>query len=560
MKKLITLMLCISAFVIIANAKTLYVNAATGSDGNNGTSWITAYKTIAFAQAHGGINAGDNLWIAGGSTYSIPSAASNLTAQSISLSQWSYNWYGGFKGDETSLSQRPLADNDGNGIVEPWEFQYPTVLSFTLSSDASAFNGGNGDFNGFTMSATAALTTRFNFVYTIATGTKFSNNIVKNNTVTLSATSSASDTFWPFIKMQGTVNNCLFEKNTITVNNTINAYCWPFIWVANSTTASFGTKFSNSIIRNNKVTVNYTSSAATTNSGTRGMILGIAEASKTAGLPTVVANCVFNNNEMIYVPSSGNASGTKLWNGSTIYMAGSNGVASADSLINCTLVNNKGTLMYNGGLFISNDATAYHYVYNNVLYNNKNFDGTGTFVSNMYNSATTGQGIISNNITNGGAISNTSTQIVNQDNTLDAVTNKPNFKTPTTTLGNTTDNSSETSYWSITSGSYLIAKGITTSNLRDKNGIPFATNPSVGAYEYNATNGISQVKNITDIVLCSKGRILSKIESNIIVYNFKGIEVWSGHMTIGQEVKLQPGTYIVESLTNNGKAVQKVVL
>lgn len=37
--------------------------------------------------------------------------------------------YGGFAGNEKNINERPKVDRNGNGNIEPWEFQYETVLS-----------------------------------------------------------------------------------------------------------------------------------------------------------------------------------------------------------------------------------------------------------------------------------------------------------------------------------------------------------------------------------------------------------------------------------------------
>lgn len=133
------------------------------------------------------------------------------------------------------------------------------------------------------------------------------------------------------------------------------------------------------------------------------------------------------------------------------------------------------------GLYLGNsDANSHHFVYNNVFYNN--YDETTLSVKNIYIDSSTGVGAFSNNYTNGGVI-DARGEIVNGDNT--PYTNSPNFKKPTSLIGNTTDLSFETSYWSINTGSYLIGKGAAVAGLsRDKDNNFYASPRAVGAYEY----------------------------------------------------------------------------
>jgi len=494
MKKLITLIISISVFAFMVNAKTVYVNATTGSDLNNGSTWAFALKTIPYALTVASTS-GDNLWIAGG-TYAIPGTST--------FTQGNTNMYGGFSGNEGYLSSRPKSDLDGNGIVEPWEFTNATVLTFNVT-DMSAITYTGAAFDGFTLSATATFNNNQNaVVYAMTVWTwGFANNTIKNNNLTFSA-NTASGGYYPFFRAYGTVNNCLFEKNTVTVNASQFAYINPFICVNSSYNITIGTKFLNSVIRNNKVTVDYSTAASGTNTyGVRGLIMSVAggmnpttATANTGGLPTTVANCVITNNEMVFIPG---VASSPLSDGAVIGLntAGSyNSIKqpTTDSIINCTVANNKGNRTNNCGMYMLSEATpslSYHYVINNVFYNNQRaWNGTSYSVNNMVQNNALNAGLISNNFTDGGGLTNTTGQIVNQDNTLG--TNLPKFKNPTITYGNTTDGTTELSNWSLNLGSYLIGKGIVTSRLKDKNGVSFATLPAVGAYEFVSNGPASQ--------------------------------------------------------------------
>jgi len=490
MKKLITLLLSISVFVTMSSAKTVYVKATTGNDSNSGLTWETAVKSIPYALTVASTS-GDNLWIAGG-TYIIPGTSTFTQGNATGM-------YGGFSGNETTLSARPTSDLDGNGIVEPWEFTNATMLTFNVT-DKSAITFTGAAFNGFTLSATATMNDNQTVcVYGMNDWTNFVNNTVKNNNLTFSVNTDHGG-YYPFFKASGTVNNCLFEKNKITVNASQFAYICPFITVNPSYHSNMGTKFLNSIIRNNTVTVDYSTAASGTNSyGARALIMNVqggmnptAAIGNKGGLATTVANCIIHNNEMIYIP--GDAAG-QLYDAATLVMGASlsywDGNANVkqpttDSIINCTVANNKGIRMNNCGINIMSDATSYHYIINNVFYNNQSATKETNFkVSNMAQNNSQNAGLISNNFTDGGGLSNSSKQVVKQDNTLGTGTNLPNFKSPTITVGNTTDHSSEVSNWTLTTGSYLIGKGIITTRSSDKIGATFVIPRAIGAFEYN---------------------------------------------------------------------------
>lgn len=558
MKKLIFTfsILAVSACVF---AKTVYVNAKTGSDTNDGSSWATALKSLSAANSSSKTTTGDNIWVAGGSTYTITSATSSTTTTSTSFYQGDKNWYGGFAGTETSLSQRPVSDLDGNGITEPWEFQNATVFSLTLT-DATGIVFGAGEFNGITLSATATYNARFNYVYALNASTVFTNNIVKNNTVTLNMiTGGTYDTYYPFFRSRGNATNNLFEKNTVTING-LSYYCYPCISIENSTSATIGTKFINNVVRNNKVKIDYTNSIATSNSVIRGLIINVLPAKNSEGLPTTVANCVIHNNEMEYVPSGGNASGATLTAGSTISISTQNSVTCTDSVINCTVANNKGIRIKNAGIYVGNDAFSYHYILNNVFYNNHNTsDGLTFTIDNMSGSITANIGMISNNLTNGGGLTNVADKIFNQDNTLDV--NSPSFVNPTITYGLTTDYSAELSNWSIGSSSYLIGKGTSVSGrIADKAGNPFATVRAAGAYEYKNVSGVKPFGTNTLIPLTNiNEKVLVNVSGFLSIYQIDGKFVFSKNVLKGEVFNMEHnGIYLVQLKVENKIYSQKI--
>ena len=124
MNKIITYLLCFAVFAVNAYGTNYYVDS-NGNDTNDGLSWETAVKTLGKAGELS--TTGDNVYVKSG-TYSFTGTFAFGNA----------SYYGGFNGNEASPSERLLTDNDGNGITEPWEFQYPTLLSTTYNN-GSAF-------------------------------------------------------------------------------------------------------------------------------------------------------------------------------------------------------------------------------------------------------------------------------------------------------------------------------------------------------------------------------------------------------------------------------------
>ncbi|MEI8086357.1 MAG: hypothetical protein WCG93_09095 [Paludibacter sp.] len=486
MKKITLLMLCIVTFISFANAATInvYVDPAKTDDSGDGLAWATAKQTITAAWTAAQLNAGfDNILVKGG-TFNL-SAALAIGA--------SENYYGSCKGDETSAAGRPLKDNDGNGIIEPWEFEFPTVLNFTLNANALSLPNSSINFNGFTITQTG--TNASGGIRTVTLGNAsatFANNTIKNCNLTVSMPSASIASV--LLKALGNVSNCLIENNTVTVNAAFDGSL--YLVEAAVATAVPGTKILNSIIRNNKFNINYTSAGTLNNGNARGLILHVSPGT-VANAYTTVSNCVINNNEMVYTPSGSGVAAT-MSNAATVAL--NNAATSTDSIINCTIVNNKGTKIKSAGLNIISVATTSHYVMNNVCWNNEN-DGA---VSNITGGITVG--LIANNYTNGGFTWDAAkpTIIYGNSSSLDAVTNTPNFKTPTTKVGNTTDGTSELSDWSLTPGSYLSGKGVVTSRLKDKAGFTFVTPRSVGSYQsqnedttvtFNANGAVSTYTN-----------------------------------------------------------------
>lgn len=468
MNKIITYLLCFAVFAVNAYGTNYYVDS-NGNDTNDGLSWETAVKTLGKAGELS--TTGDNVYVKSG-TYSFTGTFAFGNA----------SYYGGFNGNEASPSERLLTDNDGNGITEPWEFQYPTLLSTTYNNgSAFTFPSASITFNGFTFTHVATRTTA-GTLRTVNIPAAFP-GVFENNTIkdcVLSATMTAS-IGGMLMTASGVVKNCLFENNQTSCSSTAD------VAVMLGVDALINSKISNCVFRNNKATANW-SIGTSANANLRGFVLNMAP-SNTATDKNTVKNCLFYNNEAVFVGNTGNPTST---NGAIVALSSFSASASTDSIINCTFANNKSTSMKTAGLNVIKSGTAVKWVLNNAFWNNK-LDGN---VKNLQIGTSLASGYIGNNIMNGGGVAGATgaipTNTYCKDNLIDLSNNNadsedtkaPRFKTPTTVVGNTNDGSVALAVWTLEPNTYLFAKGVATTVTKDKAGVNFAATPSVGAYEY----------------------------------------------------------------------------
>ena len=111
-KRLLMALMCLAVFALSSNAKVIYVSYS-GSNTNDGTSWSKAYLTPDTAKVRA--LAGDEIWVLGDAdglegynVYTFTSSTPGAGKEAFQTGD--VNWYGGFKGDETSLNQRQLID------------------------------------------------------------------------------------------------------------------------------------------------------------------------------------------------------------------------------------------------------------------------------------------------------------------------------------------------------------------------------------------------------------------------------------------------------------------
>ena len=461
-------MLCIMFLLSgTIHATKYYVDLVNGNDGSSGANWDNARLTLASAATLGAswdsILVKGNTWTTN-ATFAFPA---------------SRKYFGSCAGSEIFPSQRPMSDNDLNGIIEPWEFTNATVMSSTFTGNAFTYPNSGITVDGFTFTQTQNALTANNRTLTLGyTSNVLVNSIIKD--CNLTATVSASP-FAMVLSCGGSVSNCLIEKNTVSVATSGGTDCniQPIIGVN-------GGIFSNNIVRNNKANLDF-SGGTSGLSNTRGLILMITPS--TTQNTSLVSNCVIHNNEVYF---KGNTN-TSLSNGAIVAMHNSP-LLSYAYLYNCIIANNKATAFLGHtaacwGLKViyAGTNTVAHNVYNNVFWNNT---GTTGAVGAVTAGTQAGYGVLTNNVGNGGTILNNTSPNGSNLSDLAATntgTSAPYFNTPTTTAGNLSDGTVEKSVWSINnSSSYLAAKGATIATLTtDKAGNTYSTTPSraAGAYE-----------------------------------------------------------------------------
>ncbi|HBY53538.1 MAG TPA: hypothetical protein DEH15_13990 [Marinilabiliales bacterium] len=554
MKKLFTSILCLTIFTSMAHATIYYVNPSAGSDSNDGLTWNTSLSTIAAATGLATANPGvDDVYIKGENFFfDAPLAVGNSQE----------NYYGSFKGDETSPAQRPHIDIDGNGVAEPWEFEFPTILKFETNTNALTLPNQDIQFDGFTITHIGTHETAHMRTVTLGnTLARFWNNTIKDCNLSMPILASSSNSRSVIMKSFGSIKNCLFENNTILATRAVTNGAFQLIEVNGSGSAPSltppGTKFTNNVIRNNKVTADFSASTVGT-VNVRGMILNI-DPSATPDTYTTVSNCLIHNNEIEMIT---NASFPTT---SASLVCINNTASGKDSVINNTIANNKGINVKTAGLSMIIATTSENVVLNNALWNNQVGDVQNNIIIAGGIANLSAVSSFKSNINSGGVsgLEENGTNIVNNLSDLSSGNtgaNAPLFKNPSSAIGITTDFSAETSNWRINLGSYLIGKGVATTSLKDKDGMPFLSPRSVGAFEYYLNSGVQGQKNTNEFVFASNGALFSKVEGRIQVIGIDGKTMKNEIVAAGQSLRLPSGIYIVSLTTDQESYISKVVL
>jgi len=142
--------------------------------------------------------AGDEIWIAGGTYVTDPSATLPTAAAAVAITvKNGVNIYGGFAGNETSVSQRAKGEN-------PWDFTNATILT------------------GNNVSTTPGYTSTPGLKFGTLTGATIVDGLTLQNYVRNGANSpGCAVTMVQYAVMQ----NCIIKDNLLTFNGTANGGC-----------------------------------------------------------------------------------------------------------------------------------------------------------------------------------------------------------------------------------------------------------------------------------------------------------------------------------------------
>jgi hypothetical protein len=497
-------------------------------------------------------------------------------ATSVTVDSKVLNIYGGFQGTESSAANRQRDDLDKNGIIEPWEFIYPTRIiggrfkATPLSFTVLKVSGGTSSdvrIDGITVDEGLCLGNGNPAGVNISGKCTFINSVVRNcrvynstGEVNANAPGGICSTVSDAVVDGCLIENC--EAQASQLNSTSRAgQC------RGGGAYISGGVLQNSVIRNNRIIYNMNRAPENTYPVSLNPYMfgaGIYSTLRTSK----VSNCLIANNEArVFNWNTVNVASTIVIRGGGI--ANENG----GQIINNTIVNNRATVLdlagnvvatassagQGAGLFVqnSNTATSYdNYVINNVFWGNSAPGTSITYQSvrltvNVTN--VTPQPLIqyANNITPQAiSISATTAPYYAEANKYidlaainTAATNASQFKMPSSFAGAVWGNVAQASLdslssitkgnWSILSGSYLIAKGTVLFNTpsTDISGAGRDMNsPSVGAYEaliYSTPTSINELKK-SDLVYRCENKLFNLEKGDMItVFDVSGRKIES---------------------------------
>lgn len=589
-KRLFAALLCFAAFALVANAKTIYVSY-DGNNLNNGLTWATAVLSIDTAKVRAA--AGDQIWIKGDadglSGYNSYSRTSTEAGQGKeSLSFGDMDVYGGFKGDETNVSQRQLVDADGNGIVEPWEFKYPTRVIFELSNGARAFVCGGQTNTRVVDGLEFWMPTNYDFSTVTAEVQMFviGNNVLfRKNTIRDGYIKSNNTSLRPYVWNKGRMEYCLFQNNTVTglFSGTTDIQFSPLIEILHQQKLTDVTPgIIGCVIRNNKSVADFSNSTLSSLAGRqRGLLIYINLHDPAKGAPSLIANNLIYNNECSYIKSATSPATT---NGGLFGTGFNNGSGpSSVYIINNTIANNKTSNLGANLMLINAGATYYSNIINNVYFKNvKSLNGStvdpttveiassNSILGNIFNNYATGKSYYNNPAAPKRIAGNVTFETGANDKAL--------FVNPTTTAGALSDDSYLKANWSLQTGSFLVGKGVAANqndtvaaalaaNTKDFSGRMFATFRAVGAFEEGSVSIVTPPTGINNpiirdvnFVLLANGGIKLTENGNVQVISMVGQLVVSAKVEAGELLNLKKGVYVVKLKSTKGILVQKIML
>lgn len=312
MKKIITMLLF--SFAFVANSQNIVYHVSTsGSDSNDGLSWVTPIKNLQTA-----IDlavSGDQIWVAQGTYYPDEGTGqTNDDRTSSFVLKSGVEIYGGFIGI--------------NNVLDPRDFRkHPTILSGDLDQNDGASATGNNSYHVVTGVGNTVLD-GFTITRGFATGTgpneDFGGGLFN---------STASPT----------ISNCIFDRNTAVTGGAI--------YNTNSSPTITNTTFSTNNSNAGGAVYNTNSSPSFTN------CFFLGNSSPVGGAIYNTANSV--SNSLINCVFSGNVASQK---GGAIY-----NLQTVLTLTNCTVTGNKADIEA-GGLYVENSTSVT--IQNTIIWNN----------------------------------------------------------------------------------------------------------------------------------------------------------------------------------------------
>ena len=312
MKKIITMLLF--SFAFVANSQNIVYHVSTsGSDNNDGLSWVTPIKNLQTA-----IDlavSGDQIWVAQGTYYPDEGTGqTNDDRTSSFVLKSGVEIYGGFIGI--------------NNILDPRDFRkHPTILSGDLDQNDGASATGSNSYHVVTGVGNTVLD-GFTITRGLATGTGTNEDFGGG---LFNSTASP------------TISNCIFDGNAAVTGGAI--------YNTNSSPTITNTTFSTNNSNAGGAVYNTNSSPSFTN------CFFLGNSSPVGGAIYNTVNSV--SNSLINCVFSGNVASQK---GGAIY-----NLQTVLTLTNCTVTGNKADIEA-GGLYVENSTSVT--VQNTIIWNN----------------------------------------------------------------------------------------------------------------------------------------------------------------------------------------------